>query len=77
MMRNRQTDDPDAFYEVEIDGVTYRISKERTAELRAEILAGEGTLTERLNNAFQLHPNVETDATEESPPIGNEPEEIT
>ena len=63
------------FYEVEIDGVLRRISRRDISALAAEIAQGEGSLTERLAEAFRDHPHVDVEAVEEPPPHGTEPDD--
>ena len=75
-MSNHEDAKKDSFYEIEINGEVKRISRAEIEDLCHELLQGEGDLTTRLQTAFRNHPSTDIEATEETPPIGNEPEQV-
>ncbi|HXT36945.1 MAG TPA: hypothetical protein VN837_15325 [Chloroflexota bacterium] len=68
MEENADQGAADAFYELEIDGVTYRVSRQETAATAAAILAGHDDADEAIARAFGGHPQVETDVVTEIDP---------
>jgi hypothetical protein len=56
------------FYEVEIGGVLYRMSRKDTAEIASAILRGREDAAEAVAEAFARHPNMEKDVPTEIDP---------
>jgi hypothetical protein len=56
------------FYEVEIGGVLYRMSRKDTAEIASAILRGREDSAEAVAEAFARHPNMEKDVPTEIDP---------
>lgn len=69
------TEPDEEFYEIEVDGVVTRIRRGDMAALAAAIAGQEGSLTDRMAEAFRDHPHVDVEATEEPPPHGTEPDD--